>query len=380
MLLLYCLWKQKSTLRRRLPGMPSARVAVDVGPATRARHLFVLEPGAVGRHQHRRMSMKQTRIIAPCFLLVMAWFLLGFEVSFAQDSNQEEKTGDWKTRLADRALIYDDFNDPASLSNWTNFATVEGWPDRIKRVEIDQTKGSLMLEPRVGAWFWGGHGAYIYREIEGDFIALARINIHGVAAEQPSVMWSRGGLLLREPPDLSIDKVDRDEIFLHIMRVEEPRQSGIYTSLNELQTEEAATSQSSIVQTHDKYYYRWKFDKQPPQPTRSTWVELGIVRIGNALFTISKADDQPWTVRRQNYRPLFSDKVQIGLASASVALTEDKQWIFQSISTNEYNTVIQPTAYGPDVVMEVDYFSVFRPELTAAERASLTRKDIDEDY
>lgn len=323
--------------------------------------------------------MEQERAFSRFLLLALTVPLLCVDPGFAQDGSQGAQRTDWKARLAERAFLHDDFNDATSLSNWINFAVAEGWPDRVEKLEVDGKTGSLRLEPRVGAWFWGGHGAYIYRAVEGDFIAIARINIHGIEAEQPSVMWSRGGLLLREPPDLSADKSDRNEIFLHIMQVEDPRQSSIYTSLNELKTEQYAESESSRVQTHDQYHYRWKLYRQPPQPANSTWVELGIARIGNALFTLSKSEDDAWRVRRQNYRTIFSDNVQIGLASASLALRENESWIFRSISANEYNAVIQPTAQGPDVAMEVDYFSVIRPELNPQERAMLTSKNIDED-
>ena len=73
-----------------------------------------------------------------------------------------------------------EFDDPSTLSEWTRLAEVEGWTDKLKTLDVDETaEGALYLEPYPSVWFYDYTAPLLFQEVEGNFIVTTRINVSG---------------------------------------------------------------------------------------------------------------------------------------------------------------------------------------------------------
>ena len=103
--------------------------------------------------------------------------------------------------IAEVASASDEFNDPATLANWTVMQgeLPDGTPSTF---DIGRTRpGALTVVPSRSWWVNATRGFFIYKQIEGDFMVTVRIRASGQRSETPTVDWSLTGLLVRSPAD-----------------------------------------------------------------------------------------------------------------------------------------------------------------------------------
>src|SRR5689334_12061733 len=102
----------------------------------------------------------------------------------------------------DLSALSDEFNDAASLASWKNLSTVEGWPSQIEKMDVNATSpGALYLVPYTSTWFEDYHGAFLYKEVTGDFMVTTRIKANGKHSAVPTSAFSLSGIMARAPRD-----------------------------------------------------------------------------------------------------------------------------------------------------------------------------------
>ncbi len=254
------------------------------------------------------------------------------------------------------AGLSDEFSDPRKLAKWKNLADVEGLPNRIARMDVNQTSpGHLYLEPLSAAWWQGYHGVFLFKMVEGDFVATTRVWVKGRSGDVPGVAWTISGLMARAPGDLTRKPAERTENWLYLMTGRGPR---------------------------DGMVIDWKSTRDSTNiydvaPSRTGWVELRIVRVSAAFFGLYRFPSEPWRVMNsRRVRPDLPGTLQVGInATSGIDLSATMSFL-------EYNERLHEGGPAPDSVTRFDHVRFHRPVLDAATRAKLgqlaamTDKDI----
>jgi hypothetical protein len=250
--------------------------------------------------------------------------------------------------------ISDEFNDAKSLKNWKVFSETEHWPNRIEKTDVNKTlAGHLYLEPKFGGWWNGFHGALLYREIQGDFVVVTRLLVKGKKESLPTVVWNRGGILVRKPGDLSIDPKDRVENLVHIM-----------TGVN---GGKAFTVYSGNIRDS-----RYDWSQHPNSAQKeSRYVELGIFRAGEVFIAFYRYETPEWKILRKDVRPdLAGITLQAGLTACAEPFGADGKWLNATYSNYDYNKEVLPSVQPVDVRVYVDYFRAFQLTLSDEDKAN----------
>lgn len=239
------------------------------------------------------------------------------------------------------ARLGDEFNDAASLSDWSRFDQVYGWPDKSKRLDVDTTTpGALHLQPYDSAWVRDLHAPYLFKTVEGDFDVRARVRVRGESTAAPTDTWALGGLLVRFPG-------------FSTARTWEPRRenwmfitTGIGDRPGEVMTETKLTvnSDSSLKL----------------RPFMSGWVELRFVRVGSAFIALARADgERDWQVRDRFHRMLAPPQLQVGL----VAYTTSKDNRPGPEVADVINRQVSKDL-ATDMILEVDWIRFSEPKVS----------------
>lgn len=103
---------------------------------------------------------------------------------------------------ANPACLSDEFDNAATLSNWTRIEQAEAWPnDPLQTWNIDgSTAGSMTMIPHTVTWYRDYRGPLVFKSVTGDFAITASVRAtarDGVSV--PSAQFSLAGLMLRTP-------------------------------------------------------------------------------------------------------------------------------------------------------------------------------------
>jgi len=132
-------------------------------------------------------------------------------------------------------LNNDEFSDLSTLINWKNINQEEGWNiTQLENYNIgDSVSGSLFMLPITESWFGEYRGAYLYKEIAGDFVLTTRVSMasrDGVGL--PISNFSLAGIMIREPVDYpnqdpEVDWIpgEQNYIFMSVGRANQNRLS-----------------------------------------------------------------------------------------------------------------------------------------------------------
>lgn len=94
----------------------------------------------------------------------------------------------------DLARLSDEFGDAATLAAWQRFDAAYGWPDFVKKIDVDaSTDGALHVEPYHSAWVRDRIAPFLFREVTGDFDVRARLRVKGAAGDVAGGTWSLAG-------------------------------------------------------------------------------------------------------------------------------------------------------------------------------------------
>ncbi|KUG07195.1 hypothetical protein [Solirubrum puertoriconensis] len=244
----------------------------------------------------------------------------------------------------DLGALSDDFNDAASLGNWKQFHQAEGWPSMVARAEVGGiAKGLLYLEPTTSGWYADFHGAFMYKEVTGDFFVTSRLKITGKTAELPATTWSLAGLMVREarPTATPANWKPNGENWLFLTAgIAEPVGQPVFES-------------KTTVNSRSNLKLR---------PAKTGWVELGIMRVRAAFVLLYRYDGETqWHVHERFYRRDMPRTVQVGLNAYT-------DWYSAQQYHNDpmrFNTTIVSNG-KPDLGLHVDYVRFQRPGYQAS--------------
>jgi hypothetical protein len=190
--------------------------------------------------------------------------------------------------LVDIARASDEFNDSATLSDWTVMQGVlaDGTPGNV---DIGRSSdGMLTMVPSRSWWVNGTRGFFVYKRVAGDFAVTVRIRASGRGTPSPTVNWSLAGLLLRAPAD---PNESEQWIGYTVGFVDGP--------IVERKTTKSSRSELRLISV---------------QPG---WIELRAVRTGSLIMVLRRQAGQAWILDAVYERPELPDALQVGIDAQS---------------------------------------------------------------
>ncbi len=103
-------------------------------------------------------------------------------------------------------LLNDEFNNAATLGNWSNITQVEGWDaEQLETFNINTTAaGRLFMQPHSCVWFDDFRGPFLFKELSGDFIFTTQVQVENRAGGwPPGTTFSLAGPMIRRPKSLT---------------------------------------------------------------------------------------------------------------------------------------------------------------------------------
>ena len=121
----------------------------------------------------------------------------------AQPADANDDAGSVDSGPTGIAQLNDEFEDSATLSDWTLRDVEEGTPAQYGTLDIDTTTaGHLTIIPSATAqWLHAQRSIFMYKLVTGDFVM--RVRVRAVQAADPTMepvlMFNSGGILARDP-------------------------------------------------------------------------------------------------------------------------------------------------------------------------------------
>jgi hypothetical protein len=184
----------------------------------------------------------------------------------------------------------DEFDDPATLSNWRLLHVEESRPAQHSTLAIDTVdSGRLTLVPVHSGWYADGTGPFLFKEITGDFVVQIHVNAGNVENHDiaPTREYNAAGILVRDP-----DSVSGDQDWLAFNLGYQSNQNGVGT--------EGKTTVDSVSTLYLN------------PGARSG--RLSLCRLGNTYHMLRWLDDESsWTEVHTFTRADLPDRVQVGM-------------------------------------------------------------------
>jgi hypothetical protein len=239
----------------------------------------------------------------------------------------------------DPAVLNDEFNGDALDPSWKRFDETYGWPDKIKAIDVGKTtKGALHLEPYHSAWVRDLNAPFLFKTVTGDFDVRARVRVKSADGDVPGGTWSLGGLMARVPNGVKASTWEPRRENWHFIT------TGVGHEAGKTMTETKGTYNS--------------YSSLKLRPYKSGWVELRLVRIGNALYALARRDGaKKWEVRDRFYRMEMNPGMQVGL----IAYTTSDDVPPGLEDAAKINPVVNKDA-KVDAILEVDWIRAGRPK------------------
>ncbi len=242
--------------------------------------------------------------------------------------------------------LNDEFNNPASISNWKFLDKTEMHPSKKPAVSINRN-GNEQLEivPGESLWWEGYHGTYMYKEISGDFVVSTKMTVNGRNREfpaYPNVTWQVGGILVRAPVDANEDPEQRMENWV-------------------FNTYGAGISRKYLIDigTNNNNAYTCY-----PYTGRKGWIDLKIIRVGYYIVAMARAEGDGWVVYERLLRKDFPKMLQVGIMTNS----SGDNYPFINLKTKykyaEYNLSAVEFENQPDLIARFDYIRFNRPRMS----------------
>jgi hypothetical protein len=213
--------------------------------------------------------------------------------------------------------LSDEFDD-AALTGW---AQMQGdVADGATRVSVGD--GLLTIRSARASWVREQRAFFLWKDVTGDFVATARIEVSGASADQPTADWSLAGLLVRRP---TADRTRENWIGWT---------TGAVAGATVFERKTTARS-SSVLRL---------------LPARTGWLELRVVRLGSVFLLLHRYPDGRWVYAARYFRPDLPRMLEVGIDAQS--------------------------GYGvdfADLVAQVDYVHFAPTGVPAAMRAQLQR-------
>jgi hypothetical protein len=239
--------------------------------------------------------------------------------------------------------LSDEFDGAASLERWRSHGAVEGWPEMIRTLRIDDG-GVLRLEPTVSGWYADFRAPFLFQEVAGDFVATTRVRARGTGGDLPSVTWSLAGLMVREPRATTA-------------QTWEPRAENWLFATTGI----AGRAGQPVLETKTTVNGRSALNLHP---VPAGWMELRIVRVRADFLVFYRPDGTAqWTLQERFHRPDLPRTLQVGVNAYSGWDLVPELW---NDAAAFNRTVI--TDRATDLAAEFDYVRFDRPRVPDALR------------
>ncbi|HUM47426.1 MAG TPA: T9SS type A sorting domain-containing protein [Chitinophagales bacterium] len=253
--------------------------------------------------------------------------------------------------VAQLSSLNDEFSNAATLSNWQNINTAEGWnAEQLELLDINATQpGKMVQMPYTCSWYADYHGPIIYKTVTGDFIFTTNVSIsnrngNGV----PATSYSLGGVMIRTPRNFPNGALGaggwnyggENYIFLSIGYGNE-NGPGLPGAPPHLEVKTTENSNSVLHLT----------------PIDQTAATIRSARIGDVFIVLYHLAGDQWIVHQRYERTDMPAALQIGL----VTYTDwDKVATYEPLFQNSH---VLNAALNPDP--STNPFIPFHPDLVA---------------
>jgi regulation of enolase protein 1 (concanavalin A-like superfamily) len=249
----------------------------------------------------------------------------------------------------DLTPLSDEFDQAGTLAQWKDLATVEKFPSKVARLDINTSSpGQLYIEPYTSTWFEDYRGVFLYKEVTGDYMVTARVRASGKASDTPTSIFSLSGLMSRAPRNITMDSwTPHGENWLFIATgygnggIDGPQ----------FETKTTTNSASDLWLT----------------PSRADWVNLRVLRLGEVFLMLYRFTGGPWTLSRCFDRPDLPQTLQVGVHAYTDWNTITTRYPDDPEGFNRA-TLTGPDTH-PDLIARDDYVRFQRPAFPGALKA-----------
>lgn len=253
----------------------------------------------------------------------------------------------------DLTILSDEFDDPASLADWSRVVETEGWGNDVMEildVNTSQT-GRLVMTPYTSSWYEEWRGELLYKNITGDFVITTFVEPRNRAGTgRPESDYSLAGIMVRVPRAMTNVNEwtagGQDYVFLSMGSANRA------TAGYEYEVKTTSNSVSTLF----------------IEGTDATRATIQVARLGAHMIMLRRDEGGEWVVHRRYPRGDFPETLQAGLT-----VYTDWDPCF-AVGVENHNThvltngVVLP-GYGtlnsaePDLIAAFEYVRFARPNI-----------------
>jgi hypothetical protein len=289
-------------------------------------------------------------------------------------------------RHDDLAPLSDEFDNAATLANWLNNNTEEGWQaNKIEAVDINTTQaGRLHLMPYASSWYNDYTGVLLYKEVTGDFVVTLDENVlrRNGQPGRPTAQYSLAGLLIRSDRGVNAAAPSPSQNPNTVLptggNIPPSGQPGHYTTDWSAGHENYiflsyGYSDSHIGTAADQWHYEVKttinsqstlYPSVREVPANHSQATLQIARVGQTFLLLRRHGAGGWIIQDRFTRADMPATVQVG-----ITVYTDWQSV-QPLDAYHHNRTVL-TGGNPDLVARVEYYRLRRPDPALTEAALL---------
>lgn len=233
----------------------------------------------------------------------------------------------------DLSKLSDEFDNPATLSNWQRISKDHNAPDQLETFDINKTQsGKMVMIPFASVWYQQYRGVLAYKTVQGDFVITTSLKTSNRAKNAaPGRAYSLAGIMLHVPGG---PNTPQNYIFLSHGSAQRP---GTY----QFEVKTTANNRSTLV----------------VEDAGVDHAVIQVARIGNAIITLKQINGT-WSVHRRYSRPDFPQAMQAGLTCYT-------DWDnCKNIPPQQHNRMVIKNGQ-PDLYAEFDFVRYARPIVPA---------------
>jgi YVTN family beta-propeller protein len=283
--------------------------------------------------------------------------------------------------IDDIAALSDEFENPATLTNWLRNNTVEGWnADKLQTWDIDTTApGRMRLMPFASSWFRDFTGAYTYKEVTGDFVVTMDLDVLNRAGTgRPNSEFSLAGIMVRSSRGIT----QAAPVPAQPANTVLPWPPAGYTTDWQPGTENyiflSYGHGASWLTTPDgnnpnRWHYEVKtttngvselYPRTHGVPENEPNATLQIVRRGSTFLLLRRHGAGSWIIENRFERPDLPATLQVGITTYTDWATVSAGWSEGNVTLPFHqNRIVNGAGVGnPDLIADVDFFRLRRPD------------------
>lgn len=201
----------------------------------------------------------------------------------------------------------DEFNNSATLANWSQIHLTEGWnANQLQTLDINTTQpGRMVMQPHAVTWYQNYRGPMTYKTLGGNFSLTTQVEVRNGAnlSVTPASTYSLAGAMLRVPRNITDPAAQwteggEDYVFLSL-----GFGNGGISAGPQFEVKTTNDSDSNLELT--------------PAASLTATVQLSRVtnNVGTFIIAMLQQGDSPWVVHRRYPRNDMAGTLQAGLVT-----------------------------------------------------------------